>query len=155
MNARSGASDFNAFIQPIIDRYGYTQNGVKTGGGIVGYGLQFDNDDFWRDEAQFAYNHTLGTSVVHELHVGYQWLKESEDLLRASNGWGAISVPGGRLAPVNGQRAYYVAEIQQQLLGENATPSTARDCATTHRRCPATWQRPGTSTRCTRSRSAR
>jgi len=116
----SGATDFNAFIQPLIDRYGYTQNGVKTGGGIVGYGLQFDNDDFYRDEAQLAYNLTLGTSVVHELHVGYQWLKESEDLLRSSNGWGAISVAGGRFAPVNGQRAYYVAEIQQQLLGENA-----------------------------------
>ncbi len=116
----SGATDYNAFIQPIIDRYGYTQNGVKVGGGIVGYGLEFNNDDFYRDEAQIGYTLTLGTSVVHELHVGYQWLKESEDLLRRSNGWGAISVPGGRLAPVQGQRAYYVAEIQQQLAGQDA-----------------------------------
>jgi hypothetical protein len=116
----SGATDYNAFIQPIIDRYGYTQSGVKVGGGIVGYGRQFDNDDFYRDEVQFGYNLTLGTSVIHELHVGYQWLKESEDLLRRSNGWGDISVPGGRLAPVQGQRAYYVAEIQRQLAGQDA-----------------------------------
>jgi hypothetical protein len=116
----TGATDYNAFIQPLIDRYGYSLNGVQTGGGTVGYGLQFDNDDFYRDEAQIAYNLTLGTSVIHELHVGYQWLKESEDLLRRSNGWGLITVPGGRLAPVNGQRAYYVAEIQQQLAGQDA-----------------------------------
>ena len=116
----AGADAYNAFIQPIIDRYGYVQNGVSVGGGIVGYGLQFDNDDFYRDEAQIGYNLTLGTSVIHELHVGYQWLKESEDLLRRSNGWGEISVPGGRLAPVQGQRAYYTARIQQQLAGQDA-----------------------------------
>jgi hypothetical protein len=116
----AGADAYNAFIQPLIDRYGYVQNGVSTGGGIVGYGLQFDNDDFYRDEVQVAYNLTLGTNVVHELHAGYQWLNESEDLLRSSNGWGEISVPGGRLAPVAGQRAFYTARIQQQLAGEDA-----------------------------------
>jgi hypothetical protein len=116
----AGADAYNAFVQPIIDRYGYVQGGVATGGGIVGYGLQFDNDDFYRDEFQVAYNLTLGTKLVHELHVGYQWLNESEDLLRSSNGWGEISVPGGRLAPVQGQRAFYTARIQQQLAGENA-----------------------------------
>jgi hypothetical protein len=116
----SGATDYNAFIQPIIDRYGYTQDGVKVGGGIVGYGLQFDKDDFYRDEVQFGYNLTLGTSVIHELHFGYQWLKESEDKLRTSNGWGEITVPGGRLAPVEGQRAYYAARIQRQLAGQDA-----------------------------------
>jgi hypothetical protein len=116
----AGADAYNAFIQPIIDRYGYTQNGAKVGGGIVGYGLQFDDQDFYRDEAQFGYNLTLGTSVIHEIHVGYQWLKESEDLLRRSNGWSEISVPGGRLAPVEGQRAFYTARIQQQLAGQDA-----------------------------------
>jgi hypothetical protein len=116
----SGATDYNAFVQPIINRYGYVQNGVRTGGGTVGYGLQFDNDDFFRDAAQLGYNLTLGTNVTHEIHVGYQWLKESEDLLRTSNGWGDISVPGGRLAPVQGQRAYYTARIQQQLAGQDA-----------------------------------
>jgi hypothetical protein len=116
----AGADAYNAFVQPIIDRYGYTQNGTKVGGGIVGYGLQFDNDDFYRDAAQVAYDLTLGTSVIQQIHVGYQWIEESEDLLRTSNGWGSISVPGGRLAPVEGQRAYYTARIQQQSTGQAA-----------------------------------
>jgi hypothetical protein len=122
----SGAPAFNEFIQPLIDRYGYTQNGVKVGGGIVGYGSQFDNDDFYRDAAQVAYSLTLGTNVVHELHAGYQWSKESEDLLRSSNGWGLISVPGGRLAvvPGTGQRAYYTAQIQEQAAGQSTVIHT-------------------------------
>jgi hypothetical protein len=32
----SGQTAYNAFIQPLIDRYGYTQNGVPTGGGVIG-----------------------------------------------------------------------------------------------------------------------
>jgi Carboxypeptidase regulatory-like domain len=116
----AGADAFNAFIQPIIDRYGYTQNGANVGGGVVGYGSEFDDDNFYRDGAQVGYNLTVGTSVTHEIHVGYQWLKEWEDLLRYGNGWGLISVPGGRLAPVNGQAAYYTARIQAQASGQPA-----------------------------------
>ena len=118
----SGATAYNAFIQPLIDRYGYTQNGAKIGGGTVGYGSQFDDDDFYRDAFQVGYNLTLGTSVQHELHVGYQWYTEEEDLVRSSNGWGLISVPGGRLAAIagTGQSAYYTARIQQQSTGQAA-----------------------------------
>jgi hypothetical protein len=116
----AGDAAYNAFVQPLIDRYGYVQNGVHVGGGIAGYGLQFDDDDFFRDAVQFGYNLTLGTSLVHELHFGYQYLAESEDLQRTANGWGAISVPGGRVAAVNGQRPYYTARIQQQLNGQDA-----------------------------------
>ena len=32
----TGATAFNQFIQPIINRYGYVSNGVPTGGGTVG-----------------------------------------------------------------------------------------------------------------------
>ncbi|MEO6400403.1 MAG: TonB-dependent receptor, partial [Vicinamibacteria bacterium] len=92
----AGNAAFNSFIQPLIDRYGYTLNGVKTGGGIVGYGLQFDNDDFFRDSGQVGYNLTIGDKVRHDLHVGFQAYKDSEDLLRSSNGWGLITVVGGR-----------------------------------------------------------
>ncbi len=117
-----GATAYNAFIQPLIDRYGYTQGGAKVGGGIVGYGSQFDDDDFYRDAFQVGYNLTIGTRVQHELHVGYQWYTEEEDLVRSSNGWGLISVPGGRLAAIagTGQSAYYTARIQQQSTGQAA-----------------------------------
>jgi hypothetical protein len=117
----SGQPAFNAFVQPLIDRYGYSVNGVQTGGGTVGYGGDFNDQDFFRDAAQIAYNLTLGTSVRHDLHVGYQWYQDEEELVRSSNGWGLISVPGGRLtAPIAGnpQRAYYTARIQQQSTGQ-------------------------------------
>ena len=124
----SGQPAYNAFIQPLIDRYGYSENGVQTGGGIVGYGWEFNDQDFFRDAAQIGYNLTLGTSVRHELHAGYQWYQDEEELVRSSNGWGLISVPGGRLtAPIAGnpQRAYYTARIQQQSTGQ-AVPIKSR-----------------------------
>jgi hypothetical protein len=115
----SGASAYNAFVQPLIDRYGYTVNGVKTGGGFVGYATLFDKDEFFRDQVQGAYNLTLGSEVRHDIHAGMQWYVDSEDLIRSSNGWGSITVPGGRLPStgINGIPAYYVAEFQQQSTG--------------------------------------
>ena len=41
--------------------------------------------------------------MTHELHVGYQLYVDSEDLIRSSNGWGSITVPGGR-SSFNGTR---------------------------------------------------
>ena len=98
----------SAFVKPFIDKYGFTcpQNpaqfnltctpGALTGGGTVGFG-QFSNDDdsFFRKNAQAAYNYTLGSAVTHDLHVGYQHFKDSEDRFQRSNGWGLISVPAG------------------------------------------------------------
>src|SRR5207245_7417484 len=116
----AGNAAYNAFIQPLIDRYGFTQNGVKVGGGTVGFASQFDKDDFFRDSGQVGYNITLGQNVTHEIHVGYQRYADREELVRSSNGWGAISVPGGRLAPVpgTGKSAFYIAEFQQQATGQ-------------------------------------
>ena len=64
----------------------------------MGFGQQFDNDDFFRDSGQIGYNLTVGTRVVHDLHFGYQRYTDSEDLTRSSNGWGLLTVPGGRLS---------------------------------------------------------
>ena len=111
----AGQTTYNTFIQPLIDRYGYTANLVKTGGGIVGYGLQFDNDDFFRDSGQVGYNLTVGNTVKHDLHVGFQAYTDSEDLLRSSNGWGAISAPRG--LTFQGRAVSYVAAFQQQSTG--------------------------------------
>jgi hypothetical protein len=118
----NGATAYNAFVQPIIDRYGYTQNGMKVGGGSVGFASQFDNDDFFRDAAQVGYNVVLGENVTHDIHVGYQWYSDEEDLVRSSNGWGLISVPGGRLEPIpgTGMSAFYTARFQQQSTGQAA-----------------------------------
>lgn len=111
----AGQTTFNAFIQPLIDRYGYIQDGTRVGGGTVGFGTLFDKDDFFRDSGQIGYNLVLGS---HEIHVGYQRYTDSEDLTRSSNGWGSITVPGGRLSPPAGttQPAFYTAAFQQQGL---------------------------------------
>ncbi|MCA1559324.1 MAG: carboxypeptidase-like regulatory domain-containing protein [Acidobacteria bacterium] len=111
----AGATAFNAFVQPLIDRYGYVLNGNRVGGGRVGYGVQFDDNDFFRNAGQIGYNFSFGTSVRHELHAGYQRYTDEEDLTRTSNGWGAITVPGGRLATNPG--AFYTATFQQQTTG--------------------------------------
>jgi hypothetical protein len=114
----AGQTSFNAFVQPLIDQYGYINDaGVKTGGGTVGLGAEFNNQDFRRDAGQVALNWRFGSTVSHDLHVGYQYSVESEFLERTSNGWGLISAPGGRLsAPIAGnpQRAYYTARVQRQ-----------------------------------------
>ena len=117
----SGQTAFNEFIQPYLNRYGYIHpdTGLITGGGTVGYATQFNDQDFFRDNIQFAYNVSLGGRMTHDLHVGYQWYRDVEDLLRYSNGWGSISVPGGRLAPPAGftQPAFFTATFQAQTGG--------------------------------------
>ena len=115
----AGATVYNAFVQPMIDRYGYVLNGTKTGGGFVGYGSQFNDQDFFRNSGQIAYNLTLGSTITHDLHVGYQLYEDSEELVRSSNGWGVITVPGGRLPATGlpGLPAYYVATFLQQGIG--------------------------------------
>ena len=116
---------YNTFIQPLIDRYGYiclapicaANTGVPTGGGLVGYGLEFNDQDFFRNGGQIGYNHTLGMGTMrHDLHAGVQWYTDAEDLLRRSNGWGAITVPGGRTS-FQGTPIFYTAVFSQQSVG--------------------------------------
>jgi hypothetical protein len=114
----------NAFVQPIIDRYGYVKDGVKTGGGTVGFYPDLrDDDSFFRKSGQIGYNYTLGTNITHDLHVGYQRYQDEEDLFRTSNGFGIITVPAGTTncpaAACGGtaKPAYFVANFQQQSAG--------------------------------------
>ncbi|HET8645405.1 MAG TPA: carboxypeptidase regulatory-like domain-containing protein, partial [Vicinamibacteria bacterium] len=112
----SGQTAYNTFVQPLIDRYGYLQGGARVGGGTVGLGSQFDDNDFFRNAGQVGYNLTLGSSVVHDLHLGYQLYEDAEDLVRSSNGWGLITVPGGRQS-FRGTPIFFQAAFQQQTTG--------------------------------------
>ena len=98
----------NAFVQPYINKYGYLcppdaaarglscTPGTQAGGGVVGFGVNSaDNDSFGRKSGQLAYNLTLGGKTTHDLHFGYMRESAYEDLNRASNGWGSISIPAG------------------------------------------------------------
>ena len=113
----TGNTAFNAFLQPYIDKYGYVNAaGVRTGGSAFGVASQFNDQDFFRDNIQFAYNVTLGSAVTHEIHAGYQWYRDSEELIRSSNGWGDISLAGGRTS-VNGLPISFTARFQRQTAG--------------------------------------
>ncbi len=109
----AGEDAYNAFINPLIQQYGYDDNGVQTGGGAVGGDNTFDNNDFYSQSAQIGYDLFLGK---HELHAGYKWEKGEEDLARLSNGWGWITVPGGREFTDDGTPIYYQAQFWQQSL---------------------------------------
>jgi hypothetical protein len=128
-----------AFVQPFIDKYGYVcpasgvaaggalcTPGKRVGGGTVGFGsLLQDNDSFFRRNGQAGYNYTLTTGrLSHDLHAGYQRYTDEEDLVRTSNGWGSISIPGGGTAnncPASAcgtlKTAFFTAAVQQQSEG--------------------------------------
>lgn len=122
----SGQDAYNAFVRPIIERYGYGTAGARTGGGEVGPGSTSSENDFFRTSAQVGYDLTVGSTLAHDLHVGYQWFKDVEELARVSNGLGVLSVPGGRAgaagncpATVCGtaQPIYYQAQFTRSALG--------------------------------------
>jgi hypothetical protein len=121
-DAAAGAA-YAEFIAPLVERYGYVENGVRTGGGAVGSYFQFDQNDFFREEIQGTYDLTVGTNVAHDLHAGLQYSNDSERLVRRSNGWGQITVPGGRancpatVSTCAGQPIFFQAAFQQQTLG--------------------------------------
>ena len=115
-----GNDDYNAFIAPIIERYGYLDNGVRTGGGAVGVDYYFNFQDFYNTSFQIGYDHFIGK---HELHVGYRWELGEEDLVRYSNGWGRIYVEGGLTETADGVPVYYRARVfQASLQGEGGEP---------------------------------
>lgn len=108
---------FNAFLQPYINQFGYVNaSGARVGGATFGFASQFNIQDFYRDNIQFAYNISLGSNVTHEIHVGYQWYQDSEELVRSSNGWGNISLIGGRTSTA-GQPIFFTARYQRQSAG--------------------------------------
>jgi len=141
-----------AFVQPFIDQYGFIcppnaaqvnltcTTGALTGGGTVGFG-QFarDDDSFFRKAGQAAYNYTLGKKVTHDLHVGFQQLKDSEDRFQSSNGWGLITVPGGSgasgtVCPASvcgtATNAYFIAQVSQQ--GATGVPTIHAEVKSTN-----------------------
>ena len=93
----AGETAYNAFIQPLINQYGFLDNGVQSGGNLVGFGNQINDQDFARTSFQIGYDRTFSFGEgTHDLHFGYKYDDNSEDLARFSNGFGRISVPGGR-----------------------------------------------------------
>jgi len=118
-----GEDAYNDFIQGLIDRYGYLENGVRVGGGIVGGASTIDRNDFFRESFQIGWDHyrEFG-NTSHEFHLGYQSSLDEEDLARTSNGWGTISVIGGRDTTADGTPIFYEARFEQQGLDGSGIP---------------------------------
>jgi len=111
----TGDPDFDAFAQPLIDRYGYDENGMQQGGGFVGGATTINDQDFSRKSFEVGYDLTLETaSTTHDLHVGYHQEKIEEDLSRTSNGWGLITAPGGTESDT--PDVFYEARLDQMSL---------------------------------------
>jgi len=109
----AGQEAYNQFIAPFLQRYGYLDNGARVGGGYVGGAPSINRQNFFRESYQAGYDWLLGDEFSHEIHVGYQYYKDEEDLDRRSNGWGALTIPGGRLTTSDGQPIYFFAEVLQ------------------------------------------
>jgi hypothetical protein len=86
----------NVAAQTLINTYGYSSNGVKTGGGGVGVDGEISDQSYQRQSFEVKLDHEfeLG-NTLHNLHFGFQWKDSSEELIRYSNGWGNISFKGG------------------------------------------------------------
>ena len=111
-----GNDEFNDFAQPLIDQYGFVEDGERVGGGQIGVANTIDAADFFREAFEISYDYYLGN---HQLHAGFQWEEVSEELLRTSNGWGFISATGARDELPDGTPVYYEARIWQQSLADN------------------------------------
>jgi hypothetical protein len=101
----------NAFIANLIQRYGFLRNGVRTGGGVVGGGLQKTEADYARQSYEAGYDWFFGDRITHELHFGYQWSEDEEVLLRQSNGWGDISARSNTTVAGVPQPVFFTARV--------------------------------------------
>ncbi len=100
-----------AAANALINRYGYLDGGVLSGGGFVGAASTINEQDFFRESYEIGYDRFFADGK-HELHFGYQAYEDSEELNRTSNGWGSISFIGG--VPSDGpEGTFYEALLQQ------------------------------------------
>ncbi len=127
----AGDAAQNAFVQPIIDRYGYIdENGVRQGGGTIGGASSINNQDFYRTNYEISYDKTITAGdFTHNLHFGYQYQKIREDLNRLSNGYGLITVPGGTITARDGVTpVFYQTRVSQMSIiganGDTLVPDT-------------------------------
>ena len=112
----------DAWAQPLIDRYGYVENGVLQGGGLVGAATRFNEQNFYRESLEIGYDLSLNWgSVTHDLHFGYHMEEIEEYLLRSSNGWGYIESIGG-IEDRGGEPVYFQANFTQTSLSEYGVP---------------------------------
>ena len=112
-----GDDAFNAAVAPLIERYGYTNAGMRRGGGAVGAHPRINDQAFRRRSVEFNVDREFPWGpTIHDVHVGVQRAEARERLRRLSNGWGTIQVPGGVDLAEDGTPIFYVATVEQMSL---------------------------------------
>ncbi|MCY4128672.1 MAG: carboxypeptidase-like regulatory domain-containing protein [Gammaproteobacteria bacterium] len=113
-----GADEFNAAIASIIQRYGSVDSsGDRQGGGGVGAHPEINEQAFRRRGFELTFDHRIDWGKTrHVLHAGFRRTDAQETLLRTSNGWGTIEVPGGVDKAAEGTPVFYVASVQQMSI---------------------------------------
>ena len=112
-----GNDAFNAAVAPLIERYGYTDAGMRRGGGAVGAHPRINDQSFRRRSVEVSVDREFQWgAITHEVHVGAQRAEGRERLRRLSNGWGSIQVPGGVDVAGDGTPIFYVATVEQMSL---------------------------------------
>lgn len=132
-DTHADASFFNPRAQSLIDRYGYTQNGSRVGGGGVGAFSRYNNQNFFRDSFELALAHEIVTDqLVHNIHIGLKYSEGREELSRLSNGWGSLSFNGGRnlalesSVSIDPTNVFYVATVEQMsFINQSGQPVSA------------------------------
>lgn len=121
-NATSSDPSYDAAVAAqLIGQYGYTENGAKVGGGRVGAGSTFNNQNFTREGFEATLEHELELGeAIHYLHFGFKWAEGTEELSRLSNGWGSISYVGGlNIEDFDSTTPVYYTAVTQQMSLEN------------------------------------
>ena len=113
-----GEEEFNAAISQIIQRYGSIDPaGNRQGGGGVGAHPELNEQAFYRRGFELTLDHRLNWGLTqHVLHAGLRRTDARETLLRTSNGWGSIEVPGGVDNASDGTPVFYAASVQQMSI---------------------------------------
>jgi hypothetical protein len=112
-----GEDAYNAFAAPLINQYGFSDNGVQTGGGAVGGAPTINEQNFSREAVEFGWDYSIiSQNVTNDLHIGVQMEEIEEELIRSSNGWGSITAPGGRVTNDAGVPVFYQARLSQMSI---------------------------------------
>ena len=123
-NPLSGEKAYHAFIPPLINRYGYVNNGVATGGGGVGGASQINEQNFKGESIEFGWDYSIITpNVTHDLHMGVH----IDPLVRSSS-------YGDPRSYFNPRRDQLMAKFIFRFRGEATADSVG---------CPYPSERPG------------
>ena len=81
----AGQDAYNAFVSPLVNQYGYDSNGTKTGGGIVGYGLDSTTRTSSATTSRSVTTTRSTPGARARVPRRHPVVSDAEDLLRRSN----------------------------------------------------------------------